>query len=392
MTNNFDQKSISVLPLKDRAGEVANQWLAKNRSLVLRQTPVWAQTLATLLIGLGGIALLGSILFKIDEVVTVKGQLKSIGGTVEVKTPAGGRVSQVFYEDGEFVEKGQKLLSFDTRKALSEKNTLDRRIELEAKQHDLQLKSLQSQLRTLETRKMVLNQRIATKTEILASMEQLVANGGFQRMQFLEQQEQLFSLKKQTTELDEQYSRLNLELDRTSLEYRKLIDDLKTRLKSVELQLQYQNVSAPTSGIVFDPRASVEGVISSGDRILSIVPINGLYAEVFVPNQDIGYIQIGQNAKVRIDAFPFSRYGELSGKILQIGAEALQPNQTQNFYRYPVKIKLSNSHLESQGVQIPLKSGMAITTNLKLREKRVISLISDVFVDQTDSIRSIRQQ
>ena len=123
-------------------------------------------------------------------------------------------------------------------------------------------------------------------------------------MQFLEQQEQLFSLKKQTTELDEQYSRLNLELDRTSLEYRKLIDDLKTRLKSVELQLQYQNVSAPTSGIVFDPRASVEGVISSGDRILSIVPINGLYAEVFVPNQDIGYIQIGQNAKVRIDTFP----------------------------------------------------------------------------------------
>ena len=45
-------------------------------------------------------------LFRIDEVVTVQGQLKSIGGTVDVESPAGGRVSEVLFEDGGFVEKG----------------------------------------------------------------------------------------------------------------------------------------------------------------------------------------------------------------------------------------------------------------------------------------------
>ena len=65
---------------------------------------------------------------------------------------------------------------------------------------------------------------------------------------------------------------------------------------------------------------------------------------------------------------------------------------SENFYRFPVKLKLEKSFLESKGVQIPLKPGMAITTNLKLRDKRVISLVNDLLVDQTDSVRSIRQQ
>ena len=46
----------------------------------------------------------------------------------------------------------------------------------------------------------------------------------------------------------------------------------------------------------------------------------------------------------------------------------------------------------SDDIKIPLKPGMSITTNLKLRDKRVISLVSDLLVDQTDSIKSIRQQ
>ena len=70
----------------------------------------------------------------------------------------------------------------------------------------------------------------------------------------------------------------------------------------------------------------------------------------------------------------------------------LPPDRTYSFYRFPVKLRLEKSQLDSNGVSIPLKSGMSITTNLKLRDKRVISLISDIFVDQTDSVKSIRQQ
>ena len=94
--NSSDGISMNTLGIRKSVKEVATSWLERNRNLVLRQTPVWAQSMAAIMIGLGGLAVVGGILFRIDEVVTVQGQLKSIGGTVEVKSPAGGQVAEVF--------------------------------------------------------------------------------------------------------------------------------------------------------------------------------------------------------------------------------------------------------------------------------------------------------
>ncbi len=384
--------TATSLSIKQKAGDAANRWLARNRSLVLRQTPVWAQSLVALMISLGGIAVIGGIFFRIDEVVTVQGQLKSIGGTVDVKTPAGGLVAEVLFQDGETVVKGQKLLRFDTREASNQKATLTRQIALEEDQLQNQLKTLESQQATLAGRQEVLEQRLNTKSTILSEMTALVEQGGFQRLQYLEQQDQVFEMQTQVNDLAEQRNRIQLQADQIRLQSRKSINQMRNQLQQAEVLLQYQNVIAPVSGVIFDPQARVDGVLGAGERILSIVPQQGLYAEVFVPNKDIGFVKSGQPAKVRVDAFPFTRYGELPATVSQIAADALEPDSMQSFYRFPVKLKLEKSFLESDDVKIPLKSGMAITTNLKLRDKRVISLVSDLLVDQTDSVRSIRQQ
>ena len=137
-----EKKSDNQSTIKEKVGDAANNWLARNRSLVLRQTPVWAQSLAILMIGLGGIIVVGGILFRIDEVVTVAGQLKSIGGTVEVMTPAGGSVSQVFFKDGDYVDLGEPLIRFDTRQAASDKKLLTSQINYEKNNFKLLLKLL----------------------------------------------------------------------------------------------------------------------------------------------------------------------------------------------------------------------------------------------------------
>ena len=386
------ESNNNSLSLKHRAGDAANTWLEKNRSLVLRQTPLWAQSLAIILVSVGGIAVVGATLFRIDEVVSVSGQLKSIGGTVQVKSPVGGKVSDVFFKDAQRVEKGQALMRFDTRQVATEKLIIENQILFEKKQLESQLKAYQSQLATLANRRKVAEARVQTKKITIEEMGNLVIQGGYQRLRFLEEKDQLFSLETQLSDLDEQQDRINIEIEKTALSSQQSIDRLNAELKKAELRLQYQNIVSPASGIVFNPQVAPEGVVSSGERIVSIVPQKGLYAEVFVSNKDIGYIKINQEAKVRIDAFPFSRYGELPAHITQIGADALPPDSTYNFYRFPVKLKLEEYQLERDGISIPLKSGMSVTTNLKLRDKRVISLISDIFVDQTDSVKSIRQQ
>ena len=134
---------------------------------------------------------------------------------------------------------------------------------------------------------MVLNKRLATKNLTVAEMGKLVELGGFQRLQYLEQKDQVFELEIQLEELKQDISQLSLSEKEARLSTQKSIDRMEDELKNAELQLQYQNVRSPVSGIVFDPQASVEGVLAAGERILSIVPQNGLYAEVYVPNTDI---------------------------------------------------------------------------------------------------------
>lgn len=390
-TSSSDSADSSSLTFKQKTGDAANRWLERNRNLALRQTPVWAQSMAALIASLGIIAVAGGIFFKIDEVVTVQGQLLSIGGTVEVKTPVGGRIAKVFFKDGDYVNPGQLLVKFDTRKAADEKSTIESLILLEQNELESRIKTFSSQEATLRGKVEVIEQKLKTKKTITDELKVLVDAGGFQKLQYLEQLDSVFELQKTLSEVDEQRNQLKLATIQVRLEAEKNIGQMRNKIREADLQLQYQNVVAPIGGIVFDPQVGAEGVLGSGERILSLVPQVGLSAEVFVPNKDIGFVKKGQKAKVRVDAFPFTRYGELSGEVAQIAADALPPDTKHPFYRFPVKLRLGRSYLESRGVKLPLQSGMAITTNLKLREKRVISLISDVFSNQVDSVKSLRQ-
>ena len=276
------------------------------------------------------------------------------------------------------VNEGDLLMRFDTTQAAAQKSTFTRLIDLEEL-------DAQNRRQIFEQRLSVIQKKLATAEVLSNELESLVEAGGYQKMQFLRQLDEVFELKSQI-------SNTKLEMSRSRLESAKSLDKLKNELKQVELQLQYQNVVAPVSGVIFESQAAPSGVLAAGEVILTIVPQEGLKGQVFVSNTDIGFVKPGLNAKVRVDAFPFTRYGELIGNVTQIGADALPPDQVNPFYRFPVKLELERDYLESKGTITKLRSGLAITANLKLREKRVITLLSDLLVNQTESVKTIRQQ
>lgn len=361
-----------------RFSDTAEAWLARNRSLVLRQTPVWAQSLLCVVLSIGAIGAVGSIILKIDEVISVTGQLESSSGSTKVKSAVGGQVASVFFKDGENVEKGDLLLRFDTRQAEDQKKTLERLIELEKGK-------LKSQLLIFDERKKVFKQKLNTNKIILQELKNLVDTGGYQRVQYLQQLDSYFEIKSQLESIDSQIKRLKIETQKN-------ISEMQVRLNTANIQIQYQNVTAPVEGIIFDPKVSENGVLQPGVDILTIVPQGNLKASVLVPNKDIGFIAKDQKAMIRVDAFPFTRYGELTGLVKRIGADSLAPDNEYNYFRFPVQIDLNRSYLENKGIVTPLRSGMAITANIKLREKRLISLLSDMLVNQVESIKKIRQQ
>ena len=334
--NIFDSDSLSI---KEQAERATEKWISRNRSLVLRQTPIWAQSFSLILISLGALTFGSAYVFKIDEVVTVSGKLESVIGSTEVKTPAGGKILSVFAADGESVRKGDKLVQFDTRQASQRVNTIEQLMKLETE-------DLEARIRVIDERSAVIKKKIDTQEEIVRETKKLLDAGGFQRVQYLQQLDSLYELKSQLKSIE-------IQKKSTRLESEKQLGQMSNQLKQAELELQYQNVVAPVSGIIFDSQARVDGVLQAGEAIMKIVPQEGLKANVFIANKDIGFVKTGQKAQVRVDAFPFTRYGEITGSVDRIGADVLPPDETASYFRFPVSIDLAKSNLTSGNMTIP---------------------------------------
>ena len=93
---------------------------------------------------------------------------------------------------------------------------------------------------------------------------------------------------------------------------------------------------------------------------------------------------------MRIDTFNFSEFGDVKGTIEWIGSDALPPDQIYPFARFPAKIKLARQTLTVKGTDSQLKPGMSVKANIKLRDRTVMSLFTDMFSKQSDGVKNLR--
>ena len=355
----------------------ADKWIDKNRSLVLRQTPVWAQGVAAVVVGLSAISIVSASIFRIDEVITVPGRLIPSMGSSEIKSPVGGKIAEVMVTDGDPVKINQILAIYDTQEAKNDVKTFNSLIKIERE-------NLLKNQNIYKNRELVYQNKLKTNQIILDSLEKLVSDGGFQRVQYLQKLDEVYELK---NSLESN----SLELRRIELDAEKNLNRLSNALNQSLLKIRNQTLRATVEGIVFDSIITKSTIVQQGEVLLKIVPQTGLKASINVPNKDIGFVKVGQDASIRVDAFPFSTFGELTGKVSKIGADVRLPDAVINYYSFPVVIDLQEQQLKVDDQPIRLRSGMSVQANLRLRDKPVISLLSDLLVDKTEGIKSIRQ-
>jgi HlyD family secretion protein len=177
----------------------------------------------------------------------------------------------------------------------------------------------------------------------------------------------------------------------------KQIAELNSKISATEQTLKYQELHASVNGTVFDLKAFPGYVQPSqagqAQPILKIVPNDNLIAEVVVTNQDIGFVRPGMKAEVLLDTFPFSEFGLIKGKVIEIGSDALppDPSKKEDFYRFPVKVEMDSQFLPYRDREIPLQSGMSLKANIKVRENRtVMSLFTEQFAKDVDRFKEMR--
>jgi hemolysin D len=190
---------------------------------------------------------------------------------------------------------------------------------------------------------------------------------------------------------DKQIAEIDGQLNKTIVEIDRKVADLTSQISQAKMNLKYQDIIAPVSGTIFELKAGTPGfVANTSEPILKIVPNNNLTAKVFISNKDIGFIKVGMPVDVRIDSFPFSEFGDVKGTVLSIGSDALVADQAHPYERFPAIIALAKQQISIKGKPVTLQSGMSLSANVKLRNRTVMSIFTDMIIKQEDALKTIR--
>lgn len=271
-------------------------------------------------------------------------------------------------------------------------------------------------------------QSLVIEQKVLDQMQMLFKEGAGTQLQYLQQKEHVQELQSQIAQEEQEQQRLQLDvakgnqdlnnslavdnkgvldkiadnkqqianidsqLSKILLDNEKQLAQTNSKIAQTQINVKYQQLRAPVAGTIFDLQAKNPGFVAqTGEKVLTIVPDNDLVAQIFITNKDIGFVHPGMKADVRIDSFPFSEYGDIKGQLTWVGSDALPPDQTHQFYRFPAKIRLDRQTLKLQDKNITLQSGMSISANIKVRENRtVMSLFTEMFNKQADNFKQVR--
>jgi hemolysin D len=170
-------------------------------------------------------------------------------------------------------------------------------------------------------------------------------------------------------------------------------DLIKAQTKSSRTQLR-----TPIAGTVHQLAVSTIGqVVTSAESLMTIVPLDApLEVEAFISNKDIGFVKVGQQAVVKIEAFPFGRYGTVDGTIASVSRDSVSirdaldvataktpgktqgaenPNAAGSDFVYPAIVSLLRHSIMIDGQEIDFSAGMAVTVEVKTGQRRVIDYL-----------------
>ncbi len=177
-------------------------------------------------------------------------------------------------------------------------------------------------------------------------------------------------------------------------------DEARQALAKADVRLARTRLYAPTDGVVQQMAVTTVGqVVTTGQQLIVLTPLGGkLQVEALVANLDIGFVKLGQDAVIKVDAFPFTRFGALHGKVVSIASAAIAeqdakrtlanatatanvapeapsaPGQPESFV-FPVALSLDETAMKIDNAMIPLAPGMTVTVEIRTDSRRVIDYL-----------------
>jgi adhesin transport system membrane fusion protein len=163
-------------------------------------------------------------------------------------------------------------------------------------------------------------------------------------------------------------------------ESRREHSELSQRMEKLKDSLKRTVLRAPVDGTIKTLNVhTVGGVIRAGETVIEIVPVDDmLLIEVSLPPQDVGFVQVGQTAQIRLASADATRLGKLDGKVIHISPDSIVNEEGVAFYK--VRIETEKSFFERNGLKYYLSPGVQVSASIVTGERTVFEYLFEPFL------------
>ena len=274
-----------------------------------------------------------------------------------------------------------------------------RQLQSEIARRQAELHTTQEQVAKLEQTVPIARQRAADYQKLVT--EKFMSQHGYlEREQIRIEQEQDLALARAKVqeiratllEAQRQQTTLTAETRRQLLDQHNFATQkaasLDQELVKADQRNRLMRLTAPVAGTVQQLAVNtVGGVVTPAQPLMVIVPKNNvLEVEAMLPNKDIGFVNPGLAAEVKVETFPFTKYGTLPGTITQVSSDAIQDEKLGLIYS--TRVKLARDTIQVENKKVRLTPGMAVTVEVKTGTRRVIEyFLSPLMQVSSESLR-----
>ena len=373
--------------------------------------------------------LMWAFLGRVDQTVQATGTLEPMSGKMIVSSPSGGIVRELFVSDGEIVTEGETLMVVESEGTIARLQSTQKQLALvryenqlfnllldQSGQFDintlpeppllirsedrtrsvrLTVQETSARIALLRTRLASQQRTLVLRQELVDSLRPVYENGGIAKFNYLTSVDELQQLESQIAETSQQLTATTGQAARQVSVNSRQILSLEAQLVALQEQQRNLTLKAQQPGEVFNLSVGKGSVIGSGTEVMRIIPAGGGFkAKVFLPNSQLGFIRDGMPVKIAVSSFPAGEYGYLKGTVSNIGADALESTDPQSADRqrantFPMTIDLTDNK-DKSAILDRLAPGMQVSANIIVRQRPVITLLTDVFTKGSESLQNSR--
>jgi HlyD family secretion protein len=395
------------------------------------------------------IAILWSIFGSLDRIVVAPGKIATRTPMVVMQPFTTSRILQIDVKAGDHVRKGQVLVRFDPAFAQADVASLQHKMETltaqiarldaelagksfvsqsrdsverltqvqifdhemsdymaEVKQRDSRLRQIDSQIRVDEASLPEIRLQLDMARRVVAIQENLRSQKAAAELDVMRAQNgaiesdlKLKSTLGEMAKLAEQRAETVQErqayLDkwrnghnRELVQARQDLAETASTLNKAHRMKDLTEIVAPVSGTVLEVAdRSVGSVLREAEPLVTLVPDGStLYVEANAPSRDVSYVKVGDAVRVKLETYPFQRFGTVKGVLEVIGADSVplkqDGTQSQLVYRLQVKIADSLGSLAERGIHI--RPGLVASAEVKTGKRSVASYVLNPILRTTD--------